>query len=303
VHLTNDILQKLTDGSLMNGTPKRMAEATHEDAPRSFLPSKKSNSTNSGLKHANLACKGGGGSFSICTGSGGKSVVSRIVLPAKKVENAKEDDDNPNEDGIQSEDPPSSTKDWLVVPDLRVCCLDDSKMICKGYQRLLLPSMQANIEKSLVTCPNSTGDVESFVEDVLGSGEPKAGCEDIPFRKAADVVILDQNIDLKDTDKNVIYGTDVAMTLKARGFAGLMLLRTGNSSMHENENYMATGAVDAILGKDVNYDALATQTFEAYARKKRKLAACDLYGEEAGSRKNMDGRSHKIPRRERMHTT
>ena len=147
-------------------------------------------------------------------------------------------------------------------------------MICKGYQRLLLPSMQANIESSLVTCPASPEDIESFVEDVLGSNDLK----ETPFRNAADVVILDQNIDLQDTDNKIMYGTDVAMTLKSRGFAGLILLRTGNSSLHEKEMYFATGAVDDIIAKDGNNKELANKIFEAYARKRRARNLSGLLG-------------------------
>jgi hypothetical protein len=56
------------------------------------------------------------------------------------------------------------------------------KLICKGYEKLLLPLMNCDMEHSHVCCPKSRADVDAFLDLVL--------------RTHADIVILDQNIDM-----------------------------------------------------------------------------------------------------------
>jgi hypothetical protein len=57
-------------------------------------------------------------------------------------------------------------------------------MICKGYEKLLLPHLKCQPEHSLVRCPKSIEDIDDFMQHVIR-----------PNHKA-DIVILDQNIDV-----------------------------------------------------------------------------------------------------------
>ena len=124
------------------------------------------------------------------------------------------------------------------------------------------------MESSTVICPASPEDVESFVEAVLaGNTASKL------TRKAADIVVLDQNIDISNL--RTVYGTDVALTLKTRGYNGLILLRTGNLSPEDKKTYMASGAVHGWLGKDTNHATTAAQILEEYSRK----AKCTVLGD------------------------
>eukprot|EP00613_Pedinella_sp_CCMP2098_P064427 CAMPEP_0171987764 /NCGR_PEP_ID=MMETSP0993-20121228/275557_1 /TAXON_ID=483369 /ORGANISM="non described non described, Strain CCMP2098" /LENGTH=226 /DNA_ID=CAMNT_0012640715 /DNA_START=155 /DNA_END=835 /DNA_ORIENTATION=+ len=217
----------------------------------------RSNSTNSGLAHVTLACKGAGGSFSLYMGSEGKSVIVRMKVPAKKLKQL-----NDSVPRLQAKRSSSRPELKTVFPGLRVCCIDDSKILCKGYTKLLLPLMQADMVNSTVICPTSPEDVESFVEAVL-AGNTASNLTG----KAADIVVLDQNIDISNL--RTVYGTDVALTLKTRGYNGLILLRTGNLSPDDKKAYMASGAVHGWLGKDTNHATTATQIFEEYSRKEK----------------------------------
>mmetsp|Transcript_27356 Transcript_27356/g.35448 ORF Transcript_27356/g.35448 Transcript_27356/m.35448 type:complete len:629 (-) Transcript_27356:456-2342(-) len=56
----------------------------------------------------------------------------------------------------------------LTFPaNLTICAIDDSKIICKGYERLLLPLLKCDSKSSLVTCPKSKEDIRQFLEVVL----------------------------------------------------------------------------------------------------------------------------------------
>eukprot|EP00613_Pedinella_sp_CCMP2098_P072349 CAMPEP_0171917038 /NCGR_PEP_ID=MMETSP0993-20121228/15557_1 /TAXON_ID=483369 /ORGANISM="non described non described, Strain CCMP2098" /LENGTH=670 /DNA_ID=CAMNT_0012552725 /DNA_START=246 /DNA_END=2258 /DNA_ORIENTATION=+ len=264
-NLTNELLQKFRTQS----TQKSSLEPYTYESQRSPLHNDmRLNSTNSGLAHVTLACNGARGSFELLLGKQRKSVIARIKLPAKKQKHV-----NDLVPRVQAERHSSRPERKVIFPGLRVCCIDDSKMICKSYKRLLLPLMQADLENSNVTCPTSPEDIESFVEAVLAESTQSTIGDRATSklsRKAADIVVLDQNIDMSNL--RTVYGTDVALTLKARGYNGLVVLRTGNMSPDDKKAYMATGAVDDWLGKDTNHTITAAQIFEAYSRKKTTFA-------------------------------
>ena len=62
-------------------------------------------------------------------------------------------------------------------------------MICKGYERMVLPKLKADKSTSIVSCPLSKVDVDNFVDEVIGKG-PRG-------HQPADIVILDQHIELQ----------------------------------------------------------------------------------------------------------
>jgi len=123
VILTDDILRKLRDGSVLDVLPKRIV-GPPSDVTKVLIKDKKANSTSSGLKHATLALKGAGGTFDICMGSKRKSVVVRLVLPAKKLAKKNVEDDTST---AVSSLPKSGFE--MAIPGLRVCCIDDSKVM------------------------------------------------------------------------------------------------------------------------------------------------------------------------------
>ena len=69
-----------------------------------------------------------------------------------------------------------------------------SQILCKGYSRIVLPLLKADKQRSRVVCPTSRTEVDAFVDSALGHNTD--GSSD-----PADIVILDQNIDLGGGDK------------------------------------------------------------------------------------------------------
>jgi len=125
-----------------------------------------------------------------------------------------------------------------------VWAIDDSATICKGYNKLLLPKIDANLSSSHVCCPSTKNDVAGFLNSAMLA--------------PVDVVILDQNIELKDS-REMTMGTDLAVELRNRHFEGLVLIRSGNSTAVDIKRYMQSGAVDGCLDKDGSYASLAEQ--------------------------------------------
>ena len=79
---------------------------------------------------------------------------------------------------------------------LKICAIDDSAVLCKGYERLLLPQLSSG-EDSVVCCPDTQESIARFMEQVTGSSPVEAarGEGDPLAAKPADIVILDQHID------------------------------------------------------------------------------------------------------------
>ena len=75
-----------------------------------------------------------------------------------------------------------------------------------------------------------------------------------------------------------VYGTDLALELRARHFKGLVIIRSANSSKEDHEHYMLGGAVDGCLGKAESYLSTARLIRAAYEQKKRKRAEPDKPG-------------------------
>lgn len=66
---------------------------------------------------------------------------------------------------------PSSSTDGSIGDNyptqLKVFAIDDSELICKGYERLLLPQLQADMANSEVCCPKTLTDVRRFIDNVI----------------------------------------------------------------------------------------------------------------------------------------
>jgi len=236
--------------------------------------------TRSGLRHISLACNGAKGRFHLdILDSDETEVVASLRFPAtvQVPESSSE-----NEDSQVSLFQPSGTScsrnagDETLPTTVKLCAIDDSKLICKGYERILLPALGLSGGDSKVCCPDSTEAVNRFVDDVIGTS-------DFPVVRPADVVLLDQNIELKEasTDESaslmkradaVVLGTDIARDLRKRDYNGLIIIRSANSSAEDKEKYYARGDVDFCVGKASSNKELAKSIAGAYHDRKR--SAC-----------------------------
>jgi hypothetical protein len=209
-------------------------------------------STHVGLNHIKMACQGAGGDFNLNLGDDGVAVFT-LWVPATVIAAS-----IPAATSV----PPPTPKTNLPRM-LRVHAIDDSKMICKGYERLLLPQLkvtpmhcfrsfncsfllltcncarspQADTPCSSVCCPQSPEDVAAFLDAVLAP-------------PVADIVLLDQNIELQHGAETA-FGTDLAKELRQRNFAGLVAIRSANAEVSDITAYMQSGHVDVCIGKEV----------------------------------------------------
>jgi hypothetical protein len=176
-------------------------------------------STNSGLRHISFACRAAGGSFDMQLGPTNTTMQVRIVLPARV--SALPAMRKGRARGLRTTRPPvaattppatscpntttrttTATPPANLLPDsLSICAIDDSRIICMGYRRLLFPALKACPEQSFVSCAQSDADICDFVERVVSA--------------STDIVLLDQHIDLKAGTE--VCGTDLARQLRARG--------------------------------------------------------------------------------------
>jgi hypothetical protein len=260
--------EKVTDEALKLLTePPQSGRGNHARTPphSGGAPSPSSSiSTRLGLHHIALACKAANGSFFIKLDRGSQNaVLTMISLPCSTLEEAPTTATETTLCGpptVRKISPLKLRKNHLIVG-----AIDDSSMICKGYQKLLLPNMGADLEASFVVCPEAEGDIERFMSLALGDAANR--------RAQADVVILDQNLDLTSHkvrmikskpillsahpcpsfEKQTVLGTDIAIKLRSSGFQGLVVVRSANSSTVDIAHYMSTGAVDCCLGKDQGF--------------------------------------------------
>mmetsp|Transcript_731 Transcript_731/g.909 ORF Transcript_731/g.909 Transcript_731/m.909 type:complete len:734 (+) Transcript_731:145-2346(+) len=156
-----------------------------------------------------------------------------------------------------SEEDKTNINHFHFPSNLKVYAIDDSKIICKGYERLLLPLLKCDSKSSLVTCPKSNDDVDEFMTYIKTKVNP------------INIVIFDQNIDLNlvNDGATTILGTDLAKELKDNHFKGLVVIRSANSSSSDFDQYMSTGVVDFCVGKSESHKDLASRIQNAYISK------------------------------------
>jgi hypothetical protein len=144
------------------------------------------------------------------------------------------------------------------------------QLICKGYKRVLLPRMKADVEASFVCCPRAQSDVDEFLGIAEGGarfGQPEGSAW------PADIVLLDQHIELPDCE--TVFGTDLARTLRERLFTGFIIIRSGNTTLDDNDGYMRKsvrdGTVDGFIGKAAKNNNLATQLDKLYTHHRNRI--------------------------------
>jgi hypothetical protein len=173
--------------SLQRSLSKSGVRPTPSSAPV-LKPNAVNFSTRSGMKHIALACGAANGKFVASVvresvGVSGKSAVSvTIQLPALFVES------DHNEDVSKSSQGDKDSGD-NIPKLLKVCAIDDSQLICKGYERTLLPKICADDASRVVWC-KSHDDVDQFMRLVVGRLDSRS------FDRPADIAILDQHLEL-----------------------------------------------------------------------------------------------------------
>ena len=105
---------------------------------------------------------------------------------------------------------PDIAEEAEVPAGLKMCCIDDS-----GVARRLMTSQFLRYfpGSEAQAFGRSREDVPAFVEAVLSG---------------ADVVVLDQNLEW--SREEVVLGTDLLQELLAKGFQGLLCMRSANSA-------------------------------------------------------------------------
>jgi len=245
----------VTDESLKMAIKASINGTNPQDEAQNLQGSANLRSTRSGLRHIALVCSGISASFDLFTidESPRKSVVMELSFPC-----CKDGNERIFSEKKVPEEKSSNNEEDLNFPDsLIVAAIDDSKLICKGYERVLFKKLQADTRSSKVCCPLSLTALQTYVDIVCGA-----------TGHASDILIIDQNIDLAETSSTA-YGTEIVKDIRCRSFAGLIVLRTANNSVDEVGNYLNEGCVDICVGKSDSQDVVAKQIKQAYVRKIR----------------------------------
>jgi len=217
-------------------------------ASRPPLRSKKAPpSTHCGLQHASLACNGAGGTYTLefIEDLGVRTAVFSVSLPAAMSKCS------------PAGRSPSHEDDGPQLPEkLTVYAIDDSRVICKGIDRILLKALKADRSTSVVCCPENESDVAFFIEQVLVPNPPVA------------LVLLDQNIELEHGSQ-LVLGTSLADELRAQSYKGLLVIRSANAATSDDDEYLRSGSVDICIGKHESLQNSVGLIARAYAAKKR----------------------------------
>lgn len=220
------------------------------DEPDSILRSKRPPSTHCGMSHVALACQGAGGTsrleYSI-DDTGERIAVFTASMPAIVTPSCPEEASSNLDD-----------EQVMKLPRmLKVCALDDSSIICKGIGRILFKALEADCETSIVCCPRNACDVTTFMDQILFPPSP------------AEIVLLDQNIDLGDEGAPRMLGTTLADELRLRGYEGLLVIRSANAAVSDYKEYLRSGSVDVCIGKYETQKSVVELIVKAYISKNK----------------------------------
>jgi hypothetical protein len=144
------------------------------------------------LENISLACHILQGHYEVLISESMQRIHLKVKFPAKLISN------NHKVEGLNKLGSPANSVipsilvDAEFPPQLKVFAIDDSEMMCKGYSRLLLPQLKADLSQSEVCCPKTKEEVRKFIENAL---DPS---------KHANICILDQNIELKSRNGAVV---------------------------------------------------------------------------------------------------
>jgi len=130
---------------------------------------------------------------------------ARLIFPenfsAEKLSHVVESDNSP-EDQFAAENLPKK---------LKICAIDDCKLICKGYERVLFAKIEADSDASVVVYCKSPEDIESFLNIVTGH-------ETLDNGTAAEIAILDQHLELQGVGWMFMYPGCLLVSIALRCF-------------------------------------------------------------------------------------
>jgi len=173
--------------------------------------------------------------------------------------------------GMDGEAPPAGAEVRSVTAEMAaptkrklkvVACDDDD--LCLLVLESLLRAMNADMEISSVLGTTSE-EQDAVVDIVLGRRSPTL--EALPSASLlppADIVILDQNIDLQGQER--LKGTGIAAELRQERFDGLIVLHTG-ASKQQAAQLTQHPALDAVFIKGEPPRVVATDILAAYHRR------------------------------------
>jgi len=246
--ITFSIENKVQEGEFKR---ERSHSPTIEDLTDSdaILRSKRPPSTHCGMSHVALACQGAGGISRLefnSNAAGEQVAVFTVSIPAMVSTSC------PEETSANPDNEPT-----MVLPKkLKLCALDDSNIICKGIDRILFKALGADCDKSFVCCPRNEADVLAFMDQILFPPPP------------AEIVLLDQNIDLEDGTPRML-GTTLADELRLRGYEGLLVIRSANAAVSDDKEYLRSGSVDVCIGKHETQKKSVEMIVKAYYSKNK----------------------------------
>ena len=124
--------------------------------------------------------------------------------------------------------------------DLMMICADDDPMMRIGYRGVV--KVLERVKESKILGATYT-EASSLVTTVLGAAEVY-GDENV-------VCVFDLHMDTYPGEEEVL-GSDVISALRAAGFQGVAIIRSGNEDDHSKKICYEAGA-DAVLNKRINY--------------------------------------------------
>mgnify|MGYP007078122731 CR=1 FL=1 len=129
----------------------------------------------------------------------------------------------------------------------RLLLQDDSVVLQFIHRALFEKILEADMERSMV-CGTTAEEQDTFVDKALGLVDCSNRPVPPPDQRQADIAVIDQNIRLGDEVR--VLGSDLAATLREKGFQGVCAILTGSSVHSDHFNSLLSGpGVDLVLEK------------------------------------------------------
>ena len=173
-----------------------------------------------------IAAAGGTATMSVDhDASDGACTVLHLRLPAESAEESRSEESILAKPATEECLAPAAEAGFQPARPLICAALDDSTMSRLLHQIMFETMLNADPQRSCALGETREEQL-SFVDVALG--RKSASLQEIaPALTPADIVVLDQNIDL-DNDVHLL-GSDVAEQLHAKSFRGLVCIMTGSS--------------------------------------------------------------------------
>jgi len=200
-----------------------------------------------GLQHTERAARASGTAISLW--QEGSLVIFQAVPPSsgappsmdQKDEEVEVEDADQDEDDIDVSD---------FRKDIQICCIDDTA--------LSLRTLEIGLQRHIKTAKVYT----------YGQNGP----DDVPLFMAhapsADIIIFDNHIDFTGEH---ISGVELLRTIKAGGFQGLLVIRSGNTSDEDILQYREAGC-HCVVGKEIPIKQATTIIKKAYLHQQASRA-------------------------------